>query len=710
VTIFGSGLALGSFSNIVMGAALLSGSAATGVAVPAGAVLAVFGANALLGKAHDARKSDAKRILTKFRKQIIANWQDWVPDDSYGDENRRAHAIASFDEVLPRIQLSAQEVAGQRMDAGRIADLMLAKAAELMPATYGSSDPNDLDAALARRFLHDLSKNAYAYMIGLPEFTQSLAPAIWQDLQAQLDNLDSRVTQDLAQQNSRLEALENLLVASLQATGQDGAALGSGVSEKALIQLAQRIATDVQDPAQAIKELEYAVDLAVTVQRNAASGAGTDDPVLDRVGHLSADGAFSEAADTLEQALAHEEAAHLARSTQLLNAAIEQDILRRDPVAGAGHILRLLDAQAGGRARFEDLSQTYMEWFVKARDRGLWIDFRIGEELARLMQTRAETSFQQGRTRNFLGVMCHMRGERISGSAALLAAIAAFEEAQTFWPQSDFADDWAKAQMNLANSLHALAQRDPGNDRIERAIAAYDTALQARHKDEDPFSWAQIQMNRCTALRTQAELTGDLSVALKSLEGAEAALAIRTREANGDAWATALLNRGMCKRLVGQIRAEENGLLQAQADLNQAIEYWQDDPESYFLSMAQQQLGLCAYTLWPMTRRPQDLMTALHHFDLALVGLGEERSPVDRLMTKGHHGLAHAALALATNDTSAHISAIRQVGEICDTLENTGHLRGARVLREGASAINPHGTAERGSAIPALSHIDTRDR
>ena len=674
--------ALANLSNIVMGAAVLSGKTVAKFVPKTGAQLALVGTNALTGALHDDRQKAAARIISRFRNDAAAKWEQWVPDDAFGNEQRRAHAIASFDEVLPKIQLSAAEVAGQRMNADLIADLMVRKAEQLMPQVYSGHDPYDADADLARRFLRDICASSYNYIIELPEFSAQLAPAIWKDLQGQIDQLDARLEQGLTEQDQRLKALESLLVSSLQASGQEDSARAQGVSETALLRLASRIAGDVTNPTQAIRELEFAVDLAMSVQQAPEAKGAPLDPVLGRVSDLSAQGQFGEAADTIEQALARETAAHQARTTTLLEAAVQQDILRRDAPAAANHLIRLSDTKAGGHATFGVLTTLYMDWFVKARDRGLLIDLLIGEELARAMLTRADGAAEKGRALNFLGVMCHLRGERISGASALLAAVAAFEEAQIYWGRAQFPADWAKAQMNLANSQHALAQRDPGNERLDRAIAAYEIALGARDRQEEPEAWAQTAMNMCTALRTQAEGARDVQLATRARDLALDALSIRTREANPDAWATTQLNLGMCTRVIGHLSRARDQLDEAQDQIARAAAHWKNDPGSYLGAICEQQSGLCALAQFDLSPHARHLTRAIDHFDTALLHLNEENSAVDMLMTQGHQFIAQSQLARSQADSAAQMSAEIQLQEVTNRLANDGHIRGAQVLTD----------------------------
>ena len=131
-----------------------------------------------------------------------------------------------------------------------------------------------------------------------------------------------------------------------------GAAREAGIQMKAVIELAQRITEDVQDFDQALIELTRAVEIAIKVAEEGARGSNADDfvdHVLARVAEISASGDYEAATAEVETAIAaweEREAERQAAAQQaglsLLRAGLNQDLLRRDPVAAALRVSRMV--------------------------------------------------------------------------------------------------------------------------------------------------------------------------------------------------------------------------------------------------------------------------------------------------------------------------------------------------------------------------------
>lgn len=115
----------------------------------------------------------------------------------------------------------------------------------------------------------------------------------------------------------------------------------------------------------------------------------------------------------------------------LLRAGVEQDLLRRDPIAANAKLVSGLDLVAGGMAPFEDLLQLWLTWYARGRDTGAVIDLSVAESLAGAMTMRAITETEHDTAQNYLGLIHHIRGEREQGLARLNRAIDAFEAALT---------------------------------------------------------------------------------------------------------------------------------------------------------------------------------------------------------------------------------------------------------------------------------------
>ncbi|WP_420859129.1 hypothetical protein [Marivivens marinus] len=617
---------LGGFTTILFGASIFAAATASGLPVPPGTAQASFGLGTIIGHLSHRRRFNAEKVIADLRRQIEDDWTNHLP--GHADPGQIEAAIRAFDEVLPLIEISSTEVVGRRLDPARMADLFLAKAEAALPDVYRPASRHDADARLARAFLADLTESAYRRLLAMPEFTGSLAPAIWSDLLGQMDRVEDQIATGFEATTGRLDTIEALLRTAL-ATGQQAqTARASGITDAALVALASRVAADVRDPEQAFRELERAVDLAITVQTTPSQ----DTPALGQAARLSAEGQHDAAGEAIDAALAEAEAAHTARVKALLEAGLQQDLLRRDPDAAATRLFRLATEGAAPGTEFDALSPLWMEWFARGRDKALFLDLEVAGALAGKMAEVARTPVQQGTAANYAGIIQHTLGERRPDMAALHAAVACFEEALAIWDRADNPALWAKAQMNLANSQHAIAQRDPGNDRLNRAIAAYDAALAVRTRDSAASDWAMTQMNLGTALRTLAELEASSDAATESLAAIDAALTVRTRSAGEPGWAVTQLNRAMTLRVRGELQRDIADLQEALSALHEVVPICAEQGLTYYRALADRERGALCADLARLGGQSDLLAEARGFFQRALDGLGTDGAPLDRMV------------------------------------------------------------------------------
>jgi len=627
---------LAGFTTVLFGASLFAAATASGVPLPPGSAQVSFGLSTVFGHLTHRRRFKAERVVADLRRKIEGSWSDHLPASA--DPGQIEAAVRAFDEVLPLIEVSSAEVVGRRLDPVGIADLFLSKAEAALPDIYRPTSRNDKDARLARKFLADLTESAYRQLLAMPEFTASIAPAIWSDLMGQMDRVEDRLDIGFDATAVQLDTIEGLLRTALATGEQAGTARASGITDTALVALASRIAADVHDVDQAYRELERAVDLAISVQHPKEPSL-----TLDHVAQLSAEGKYDDAGHAIDTALAKAEAAHRARIDDLLQAGLQQDLLRRDAAAAAARLVRISATNTETDERFEALAAIWMEWFARGRDKALFLDLEVAGELARAMVEVARTPIERGKAANFAGIIHHTLGERRPDMEALDAAVVAFEEALTIWDRSNHPELWAKAQMNLANSQHAISQRNLGNDRLQRAIAAYDAALAVRPRDSAPADWAMTQMNLGTALRSLAEIEMDTAAATQSLAAIDAALTVRTRAAGEPAWVVAQLNRAMTLRVRGELGRDTNDLQAALQSLHEIAPICAQLGLIYYQALADRERGaLCADLAWlggPSAFRGE----AIGFFRNALDKFGTDGAPLDRLVTTAMEAWANRA-------------------------------------------------------------------
>lgn len=626
---------LGGLANLLLGASICSASLATGIVPPGGAAQFSFGIATLLGHFSNRHVKSAEHVLAQFHRKLESDWRAWAAGSGDTTTEELELAIASFNEVLPLIELSPAEIVSKRFDAQAMADLILSKAETAMPDAYRPTQQN----SIARRFLHDLTRQAYGYLTAMPDFTAKIAPTLWGDILGQLDRVETAIAQGQSHQEKRFDALEALMQQAL-AQGATMLARQGGVSDTALIALAKRITADITDTEQALRELEQAVDIAISVQTGAVASS---DSALATAAAFSAKGDYDDAARTLDSALADAEATHRDRMLTLLQAGLEQDLLRRETASAASRIIKTADLKSDGRASFAELSAVWMGWFARGRDHGLFLDLDVAADLARQMHTRATDARERGSARNYLGVISHIKGEREGGTEILLAAVTAFEEALTEWTRDLLPNDWAKAKMNLANSLHALAQRDAGNDRLSRAINAYHDALELRTRAEFPSDWALTQMNLGTALRTMGEREQSTTLIAQSIAAFDAALTVRTQTAMPEKWAMTTLNKSISLRVIGEMQQDP-------APLEQALTLFGALGETplppYAQAVVDFERGVLHVVRARMGGGITDWQLAHTAFDLAIRGFPPEGAPVDRLTATAYDAIVQQSIGL----------------------------------------------------------------
>jgi len=351
-------------------------------------------------------------------------------------------------------------------------------------------------------------------------------------LTAVLTALLAPKTQSEANQAELLKRTSELLEIARE-SGKSDTLRDEGITEKAIIRLAQRISAETDDVGQAWLDLQNAMDIAVRVQAEGRSGRNEGDfvdRVLRQVAALAAEGEYATAGAEIEAALAEEDAAHKRRQSRLLDSGTELALLDGDAARAAALILRTADHDAGGRADFVALRQVQDNYYVAGRDKGIALDLRVSIALAKLLVDRAGDSYETGAALNDLGTALATLGERDSGTERLEQAVATYQQALKERTRERVPLDWAMTQNNLGNALQALGARDSGTDRLEQAVAAYQQALKEYTRDRVPLDWAATQNNLGNALKTLGERDSDTERLEQAVEAFQQALKEYTRD------------------------------------------------------------------------------------------------------------------------------------------------------------------------------------
>lgn len=375
--------------KMAAGCLIATGGTLAGLPVPPGAVEAVFAGGAWFGALSSARRRDLERVIERTADEVEAEMAAWVPRSSQTDLDDLAHAKASFIDVLPQAMPAPADLVGKDLQPDGIAALVLERAEKARPDIYKDKGPKDPANQLARRFLQQAVERACTHLLADAEFIDNLRPSLWRELLERMTAIKedtaairkdtTAIRQDMVTREdfARLEAL-------IRQTPNAPAARASGITDAALIELARRVSADVADLQQAFRELVNAVEIAIRVQQEGRQGSNLGafvDEVLARVAELAATGAYDEATAAIDAALAREaEEARLlderqqesrARSLRLLDAGIEQDLLRREADSAAVRLVRKAEIERPeGASLFDHLRAVRKEWYERGRDRG----------------------------------------------------------------------------------------------------------------------------------------------------------------------------------------------------------------------------------------------------------------------------------------------------------------------------------------------------
>ena len=558
--------------------ALLVGTAVTGCtlaigAPPTGALEAVVAGGGLYALLRDRKNSSEASVMRTFRKELELHWKAWGAHSSHADEGMRGHVVASFETVIGRVTLSPAEVAEAHASAPGVADLIVARAAELEPELYRDRGPHHADSHLARDFLHQLTQNAYARLLQNGDFFNTLRPALWERLLDGQQEIQRDTEKILELLQGRLDLTEREKSELLQETSRLKSELGSTYDlikgflasildrdipaadiPKSLFQLAGqwKLAGQRIDALEASRNLNPEVASLRDRARAAYDAESADEAfaLLRQIEKLETD-----ALDRLRSYRRDLEAEEELRvrglietksaMTALALAAFDADLAARLRV----EIIDLDTPDPAGR--FDALRAEFMQWNERGRDRGLRLDLEVAIALARIARARATSADQRGAALNDLAIVLSILGARESGTARLEEAVAALRAALEERTRDRAPLDWAATQNNLGAALRTLGERETGTARLEEAVTAFRAALEEHTRDRVPLDWAMTQNNLGNALL----ILGARETGTARLEGAieayRAALEERTRDRVPLDWAMTQNNLGNALATVG---------------------------------------------------------------------------------------------------------------------------------------------------------------
>jgi tetratricopeptide (TPR) repeat protein len=374
------------------------------------------------------------------------------------------------------------------------------------------------------------------------------------------------------------------LVADLQKRGQVAKAERAGLEREIIAKLARQLKPDeALDFEQSVKELENAVAIALEAIARGQRGTNEDEFVnsaLKRVAEQTKAGEFDRATKEVDAALVEldrreiDQRGALKRSRiALLEAGIEQDILRRDAAAVARRVERIAATEKpdDSAKRFANLRRWQEAFDVGGRDRGLNFFLEIAIEIAQLTVNCALDSDQRGTALNDLANALSTLGARESGITRLEQAVAAYRSALREFTRERVPLDWALTQNNLGDTLRVLGEREKGAARLPEAVAAFHDALREYTREREPLRWAAIQNNLGNALAVLGKRESVTAWLQEAVAAYRNALGEWTRERVPLDWALTQNSLGNALSFLGARESDTAQLEEAVAAFREAL-------------------------------------------------------------------------------------------------------------------------------------------
>ncbi len=586
---------------------------------------------------HDRQRDIVRTAAARLQGHIERNSDEWLRAEFGSDPSGRADAaaaIVALGDILPKCLPDGLGVAQANLDTERIAGLVVAKA--------GAGDEMFRKDTFGERLLRCLVQRAYEEAKRDHDFAAVIGIPVQQVLLERTDAL-------LAGQAELPDAIVSRLVAALDMRPAES----GGLERETIIKIAQRLRPDeMLDFDQAVVELERAVDVALDVIAKGERGTNYDafvDLVLAKVAEKTRLGDFDGGAQAVDEALidldrreAEQRDVFQRSRVALLEAGVDQDILRRDASAVARRIEGIVAVEnPDGRPAWSSaFRQRYDCFYEEGGTKGVNFSLSVAIELAQRMAVSAQDSYERGVAGNFFGNALAMLGERESGTARLEEAVTACRAALEERARDRVPLEWATTQNNLGNALATLGARESGMARLEEAVAAYRAALKEMTRDRAPLDWAATQNNLGNTLQTLGARESGTARLEEAVAAYRAALKEMTRDRVPLQWATTQNNLGNALARLGARESGTARLEEAVAAFRAALAESTRDRVPLDWATTQNNLGNALRTLGERESGTARLEEAVMAYRAALAERTRDRAPLQWAGTQTNLGNA----------------------------------------------------------------------
>ena len=640
-----------------------------GGTVSAGAGLAGSGVGLLNAWLDEKAKRgpESKRVLARVRRKVRAEFGDQLSDEDSALLDGADYALGEIMlECIPP-PAGLAEALGHDEGFAKTAALMVigevAARDDLFSETRERAEP------LARRFALVAIEAAFDQALTDRDYFADLLPFVLEGIKRDTGATHAAMAQvgdDVAHIRAtadRMAADVQRLVATYEATPAGRQAREIIGDSRPFVVLARRINQEVDDPDQALAELTEMVELMLRQQAEAERGTNLGnivDLALREIAEKSRRGEFDAAAtdaalafSAWEERVSDRRRAEQQAGMRLIEANIEQNMLRRDANAVAGWVEQQVAVETGvEQADVAILMRAIGEWHRRGEQKGLKLDLEVAVAIARRAHSVCRNSNELGAALVCLGNALETLGDRDGGTARLEEAIVTFRAALEEMARERVPLDWAMTQNNLGNALARLGARERGTAHLEEAVVAYRAALEEKARERVPLAWATTQNNLGNALRILGERENGTARLEEAVVVFRAALEEWTHERVPLDWAMTQNNLGSALATLGERESGTARLEEAVLAFRAALEERTRERVPLDWAMTQNNLATALATLGERESGTARLGEAVLAFRAALEEQAPDRVPLDWAMTQNNLGTVLAKLGERERSTA----------------------------------------------------------